>query len=102
MAQLLVMYHTPADPAAFDRYYTETHIPLVHKIPGLRKFEITHGPIATPFGPSPYHLLATLHFDDLATLHASFATPEGRAAGADAQTFMSPKDQLLIFENQEA
>ena len=28
MAQILVLYNTPADTAAFDAYYHSTHIPL--------------------------------------------------------------------------
>jgi len=41
MAQLLVLYQTPADPAAFDRYYHQTHISLAQEIPGLRSFVIS-------------------------------------------------------------
>ncbi len=53
MADLVVLYKTPTDPAAFDKYYAETHIPLAKKLPGLRKYTVTKGPIATPGGPSP-------------------------------------------------
>jgi len=28
MAHVVVMYKTPKDAAAFDKYYVETHIPL--------------------------------------------------------------------------
>jgi uncharacterized protein (TIGR02118 family) len=31
MAQVVVTYKTPKDPAAFDKYYAETHIPLAKK-----------------------------------------------------------------------
>ena len=36
MAQLVVMYKTPNDTAAFDKYYAEKHIQVAKKIPGLR------------------------------------------------------------------
>ena len=39
MVKLVVAYGTPEDPDAFDRYYADTHIPLVNKIPNLRRFE---------------------------------------------------------------
>ena len=52
MATLAVMYKTPKDAAAFDKHYSETHIPLAKKIPGLRKYEVSKGPVATPAGPS--------------------------------------------------
>ncbi len=37
MASLIVMYRTPKDAAAFDKYYFEKHVPLGKKIPGLQK-----------------------------------------------------------------
>jgi len=102
MAQLLVLYAIPADPAAFDARYTAVHIPLVHKIPGLTKFEVSDGPVLTPAGPSPFHKVATLHFPDMATLQASMATLETRAAGEHAATLMAPGSLLLHFDSHEA
>ena len=52
MAQLVVMYKTPRDAAAFDKHYAEKHIPIARKIPGVRKYEVSTGPVATPAGPS--------------------------------------------------
>ncbi len=34
---MVVVYKTPPDPAAFEKHYFETHIPLAKKLPGLRK-----------------------------------------------------------------
>jgi uncharacterized protein (TIGR02118 family) len=101
MAQLLVLYATPPDTAAFDKHYSETHIPLVKKISGLRKFELSSGPVVTPFGPSAFHLIATLHFDSMAALQSAMASPEGRTAGEDAQPLMAPGSHLLLFDNRE-
>ncbi len=100
MAHMIVLYSTPTDPASFDKYYLETHVPLVHKIPNLLKYEISRGPVLSPGGPSPYHLIATLYFEDVATLQQSLSTPEGQAAAADAATFMAPNSQMLFFDNQ--
>ena len=99
MAKVLVMYKTPADVAEFDRRYFESHVPMTKKIPGLRKFEVSQGPVVTPMGASGIHLVATLHFDDMAALQAAMGSEEGRAAGADAQT-LSAID-VLIFEGRE-
>ena len=41
MAQLLVLYKTPKDAAAFDKHYAEKHAPLAKKIPGLRKYDLS-------------------------------------------------------------
>jgi uncharacterized protein (TIGR02118 family) len=101
MSQLVVMYKTPADASAFDRYYQETHIPIARKIPGLRRYEITRGAIVTPAGPSSYHLIAILHFDDLPAIQSAFASPEGQAAAQDLQTFATGGVDMLMFDSQE-
>ncbi len=87
MARLLVMYRTPQDAGAFDRYYAETHVPIAKRIPGLRKYEISRGAVGTPAGPSNYHLVAILQFDDVAAIQAGVGSPEGQAAVADLQNF---------------
>lgn len=45
MAKIFAIYQQPADPAAFDRYYFDTHVPLAKKIPGLRRYEVTRGDV---------------------------------------------------------
>ena len=99
MAQMIVLYKTPKDTAAFDKEYAATHIPLAKKLPGLRKFEVSHGQVMTPFGPSAYRLVATLQFDSMQAMQSAFASPEGRAAGAHAQSLTSL--DILLFDNQE-
>lgn len=98
MAQLVVMYKTPKDAAAFDRYYFEKHIPIAKKIPGLRKYEVSRGAVATPAGPSGYHLVALLHFDDLAAIQGAFGSTEGQAAVADVQTFATGGVDIFMFD----
>jgi uncharacterized protein (TIGR02118 family) len=103
MARMVVIYQTPKNVEAFDRHYFEIHVPLAKKIPGLRKYEVSDGPIATPAGTSNVHLIGTLHFDDLAAIKKAFASAEGQAAGADRRVF-APDDsgvQMFIFDNRE-
>ena len=100
MARLVVMYRTPKDPAAFDRYYFATHIPIAKKIPGLRKYEVSEGPVATPAGASGFHLIAILHFDDVAAIQRAFASPEGRAAAVDVQTFATGGADMILFDSR--
>jgi uncharacterized protein (TIGR02118 family) len=101
MARLVVMYKAPKQIAAFDKYYFETHVPIAKRIPGLRKYEVSHGPVVTPAGTSGFHLIATLHFDNLAAIQAAFASPEGQAAAADVQTFATGGADMLLFESRE-
>lgn len=100
MAKLLVMYKTPADPAAFDAHYYGTHVPIAKRIPGLRKYEVSQGPVGTPAGLSGYHLLATLTFDSPAAIGAAFASPEGQAAAADVAKFAQAGVEMLIYDTK--
>jgi uncharacterized protein (TIGR02118 family) len=102
MARLLVMYKKPSDVAAFDKHYTEKHIPLAKKIPGVRKYEISRGAVATPAAPSNYHLIAVLQFDDVAAIQTAFASPEGQAAVADLQTFGTGGADIFMFDSRDA
>lgn len=99
MAQLLVLYNNPADPAAFARHYRQTHIPLAQKIPGLRSYLISSGPVQALAGTAP-DLIATLNFDSMADLNAALGSPEGQAAAADLSNFASGGVTLLIHDSQ--
>lgn len=101
-ASLVVLYKQPADPAAFDAYYAATHAPLAKKIPGLRGYEISTGPVATPAGPSAYHLVAMLQFDSLDALRQGLGSAEGAAAAGDLRNFAQAGVELLMFETKEA
>jgi uncharacterized protein (TIGR02118 family) len=101
MARLVVLYKSPKDPAAFDKHYFAKHVPLAKKIPGLRKYEVSQGAVGTPGGPSGFHLIATLHFDNLAAIQQAFASPEGQAAAADVQVFATGGADMLMFDNRD-
>jgi uncharacterized protein (TIGR02118 family) len=101
MAHVVVMYKTPKDAAVFDKHYFETHVPLVHKMPGLRKYEVSQGAVATPVGPSPFYLVATLYFDNIAAVKAGFASAEGKAAAADVQKFATGGADMILFDTRE-
>ena len=101
MARLIVLYKTPKDASAFDRYYFQTHVPLAKKIPGLRKYEVSAGPVMTPGGPSSFHLIATLHFDDLAAIQKAFASAEGQATAADVASFATGGAEMLLCDSRE-
>lgn len=100
MAKLIALYHHPADPAAFDRYYYSTHVPLAKKIASLRGYEVSRGPVNTLQGPSPYHLVAALVFDSPEAIGEALASPEGQAAAADLANFAQAGVDLLIFDSE--
>jgi uncharacterized protein (TIGR02118 family) len=99
MVRFLVLYHTPDDPAAFDRHYRDVHIPLAKKLPGLRRYTVSRG-VTTVRGQS-FYLVAELDWDDLESMQAAFASPEGKAASEDVPTFATGGSESIAFEVEE-
>ena len=87
MTRLTVLYGHPADPAAFDRYYHEVHIPLAKKMKGLKGWTIGKCESATPEEKPPYYMIVGLYADTRADLEAILASPEGQATVADVPKF---------------
>ena len=103
MARMVVIYRTPKDVEAFDRHYFGIHVPLAKKLPGLRKYEISRGPVTVLAGSPDVYLIGTVHFDDLEAMKEAFASPEGRATAADRQIY-APDDsgvQMFLFNHRE-
>ena len=81
-ARFLALYDRPADREEFDRHYREIHIPLIGRLPALRRCSVGRE-VAALHGP-PCYLITELEWDTMDELRAAFASPEGRATAADA------------------
>jgi len=101
-ANVLVLFNTPTDTAAFDAHYTETHLPLARQIPGIRSMTLSAGPIGTPQGPAPYYMIAQLGFESMAALQVTLTSPEFGAAGADLENFAGAGVTVLMYETRDA
>lgn len=102
MAIALVLYKHPSDPAAFDAHYTETHLPLAMKVPGLKRLEVSDGPIGSAGGgPSDYYRVAKLHFESMDDLKAGFGSPQGQATAQDAASIATGGMEVLLFETRD-
>ncbi|GHD58614.1 EthD family reductase [Jeongeupia chitinilytica] len=104
MARMVVIYKTPADPAAFDKHYFEIHIPLAKNLPGLKSYEVSKGPIVAMAGATDPYLIGTLHFESMAAIKEAFASECGQACAADRR-ILAPDDndvQMFLFDDQIA
>ena len=101
MAKLIALYKKPANAAEFDKYYFTTHLKIAKKVPGLRRYEVSTGSVATPQGSSAYHLVAILGFDSMATLQQALGSPEGQAAAGDLANFAQAGVELLVFDSKD-
>ena len=89
-------------PEEFERYARERHLPLVAKLPGLRRL-VLNRVLPDPNVPPPaYDAVAEDWFDDLQAMGAAFGSPEGQAVVADAPNFLDmARFQLLVVEEED-
>lgn len=101
MIRLQVLYGHPKDPAEFDRYYRDVHIPLARQLRGLRKWTVGKV-LGTPDGsPSPYYYVADLYMDSREDFEQLLQSPEGRAAVADVPNYATGGVQFIYTEIDE-
>lgn len=86
MYKIVAIYRTPADTAAFDEHYFSTHNPLMAKVPGYDKIEVSK--VTRPLiGDSNLYLMFEMWFSDKDTFRAALRSPENAAAGQDLMGF---------------
>jgi uncharacterized protein (TIGR02118 family) len=97
MVKLTVLYGQPKDPAAFEKYYANTHMPIARKM-DVRKIELSKV-IGTPDGSTPaFYRIADVYFDDMTHLQRSTGAPEGQATVGDLTNFATGGVTVLITE----
>ncbi|MBA3554361.1 MAG: EthD family reductase [Gemmatimonadales bacterium] len=89
-AVVTVIYNTPKDPKAFEKYYAETHVPLVvakQDEIGFTKAELTKF-TSTLDGKRPtFYRQAELYFNSLDDAKKGMETPGFKAVGDDLAKF---------------
>ena len=98
MAKLFAIYQQPKDPAAFDSYYFDKHVPLAKTIPGLRRYEVTRGDVMGMGGKHGVYLVAALEFDSMEAIAAAMASPQGQATAADLANFAAAGVDVMMAE----
>lgn len=82
--KIVVLYPYPKDQEAFEKAYTQEHIPLVAKSLTRLTKAVYSRVLMSPSGASPYCRITELHYSSLEALQADFSTPEAQALGAHA------------------
>jgi uncharacterized protein (TIGR02118 family) len=100
MVKLVALYKKPADVDAFEQHYAQIHIPLVEKIPGIRKIEWTRF-LASPQGAAPYYMMYEMYFDSMESYQAAMKSAENKAAGQDLMLFAKDSVTLMVAEAYE-
>lgn len=94
--QLIALYGVPADSQAFERSYTETHVPLAVKIPHLRQATSAVVNAAADGGEVDLHRVAVLSFANMEEFGVAAATAEAQAAMDDLPNFATGGATVLI------
>jgi len=100
MFRFTVLYGHPKDPAEFERYYREVHMPLVMKIKGLKSVSITKFRPGPNGEQPPYYRMAGLFAGSQEEFNEIMATPEGRAASADLPNFATGGVTILTGDEE--
>lgn len=83
MVKFCVFYYgKPDDPAAYDKYYRDHHLPIVTRFPKIKRIVISKG---QP-GDDIYQI-AELYFDSRTEMETALNSPEREAAAEDAKKF---------------
>lgn len=86
----------------FEQYMRETHLPLVVRVPGLRRL-VLNRVLPDPDSPAPvYDAVAEDWFDDLQTMGKAFESAEGKAVVDDGPNFLDMINfRLLVTEVED-
>ncbi len=90
MAFVTVIYHQPKSPAAFEKYYWATHVPLVganQAEVGFVAAELTKFDATLDGKPPTEYRQAVLWFNSMDDLKRGIATPGFKAIGDDLPKF---------------
>ena len=100
MVKLVAIYAPPDDMETFENHYREVHTPLVRKMPGLKKVEVSRF-FGSPGGKPRYHMMAEMYFEDKDALFASVNSPDGKAAGKDLMGFAGKCVHMMFSDVTE-
>ena len=96
MIKATVLYGHPTNAEAFEKYYEETHHPIVLNAQGIIKFEYTKFLPAQDGTAAAYYRMAELYFDGPAEMQQTMASPEGKTMAEDLANFATGGVTILM------
>lgn len=96
--KLTVLYGHPTNPAAFEKYYAEVHLPLADKITGYLRAEISKGLPGADGARPAFYRAAEFWFESAEAMQACFDSPEAKATEADLAHFATGGVTLFVSE----
>jgi uncharacterized protein (TIGR02118 family) len=100
MVKLTLLYNHPKDPAAFEKYYAQTHMPLAKQVQGVQRMELAKVTGSPDGKPPAYYRTADIYFDDAARLQQVMASPAMQKAVGDLPNFATGGVTVLVADVQ--
>jgi uncharacterized protein (TIGR02118 family) len=94
--KLTVLYGAPKDPAQFEKYYAETHMPMIYAIKEVKRPEIATGLPGPGGSPPPFYRIFELWFDSAEQFQQVTATPQWKKIVEDVPNYASGGATVLI------
>ena len=85
--KLTVLYGAPKDPAAFEKYYLGTHMPMLYKVKGIKHIELAKGLPGPDGKPPAYYRVTELWFSSMKQMQSVTGTPPFQKVVADVPNF---------------
>ncbi len=101
MAKVIVLFGKPKDTELFDKEYWNDHVPMVKKMPGVRKYTVNKI-VSAPRGEPAYYQVVELEFDNMDNLKKALDSPAGREAGRHSLKIATGGIAFMYAESREA
>lgn len=96
MIKITVLYGQPTQPEIFEKYYAQTHLPLVADVQGIQRTELTVFAPAADGALPEYYRMAELYFDSQEQMDSVLNSDAGKVAVADIGNFASGGATVLV------
>jgi uncharacterized protein (TIGR02118 family) len=100
MHKLMLLFHHPASIEQFETAWSQSFVPVVEKMPGLRRVTVSRL-LETLTGRADLYLVHELFFDSLPSARAAMTSPAGEAAGRALMSFAAENVTLCLAEHLE-
>jgi uncharacterized protein (TIGR02118 family) len=101
--KLVALYPAPTDAEAFDRAYTQEHVPMVNeKVINVTRWTAAKV-VGTPSGEQPpFHMVVELYFPSVEALQEAFGTEGGQETAQHAFSISTGGPPVFLVAEEEA
>lgn len=98
MVKVLLLFGKPVDRDAFNRYFEDTHEPLLTRLPDLEALRVNRVAGAVT-GDSPFYLIVELEFSSDQVMQTALNSQSGQLMARDFSNFASGGVTVLLCDS---